>query len=49
MKIRAMGVELLHAFGQTDMMKLIDAFRIVAKVTTNWGRSKMGLRGLINV
>jgi len=30
------------------MMKLIDALHIVAKVTTNRGRSKMGLHDLIN-
>ena len=34
-KIRPVGTDLLHSYGQTDMTKLIDAFRNFAKATKN--------------
>ena len=36
MKIRLMGAELFHADGQTDMTKLIVAFRNFAKAPRHW-------------
>jgi len=35
MKIRPVGAELLHADGQTDMPKQIDAFRNFVKAPKN--------------
>jgi len=35
MKIRPVGTDLLHAYRQTDMTKLIDAFRNFAKAPKN--------------
>ena len=46
MKIHPVGVELFHADGETDMTKLIVAFRNFANApkTTNWNYRKTLLK-----
>jgi hypothetical protein len=39
-KIRPVGAELFHADGQTDMTKLLVAFRSFTNAPQNWGSEK---------